>query len=184
MPYCLSTRLMEAFRALHWADIPFPASRMIDRNQVCAASVFIRGCQAMKYLNVPSTAGALTIFKEAFEASNSAMSLGTVATNEGVRSGKSDVSRTRSITELSERLRRDLSREKCNSVIPELVDALREFGLALGVCGDVRACPSLLRRDQSKFTLRPRCDSNSSTCRPGAAAVGSRLCCPHGPVLG
>jgi hypothetical protein len=34
----------------------------------------------MKYLNVPSTAGALTIFKEAFEASNSAMSLGTVAT--------------------------------------------------------------------------------------------------------
>jgi hypothetical protein len=36
---------MEAFRALHWADIPFPASRMIDRNQVCAASVFIRGCR-------------------------------------------------------------------------------------------------------------------------------------------
>jgi hypothetical protein len=54
------------------------------------------------------------------------------------------------------------------------IDALREFGLALGVSGGVRTCPSLLLRNQSKFTLRPRCDSNSSACRPGGAGLYSR----------
>jgi hypothetical protein len=38
--------------------------------------------------------------------------------------------------------------------------------------GGVRTRPSSLLRNQSKFTLRPRCDSNSSACRSGAAAVG------------
>jgi len=56
----------------------FPASRMIDRNQMCAASVFIRGCQAIRYLNVPSAAGASTILSDGFEASNCAMRRGTV----------------------------------------------------------------------------------------------------------
>jgi hypothetical protein len=49
---------------------------MIVRNQMCAASVLIRGCQAIKYLNVPSTAGAPGSRKEGFDPSNSAMRLG------------------------------------------------------------------------------------------------------------
>jgi hypothetical protein len=42
--------------------------------------VFILGCQDIRYLNVPSTAGAFSIFMAGFDASSSAMRLGTVAT--------------------------------------------------------------------------------------------------------
>ena len=65
---------------LHAIDIRFPASRTIARNQVWAASVFIRGCQDIRYLKVPTTAGAFRNFMSGFEASSSAMRLGTVAT--------------------------------------------------------------------------------------------------------
>ena len=64
----------------HPSDIRFPASRMVERNQVWAASVFILGCQDIRYLNVPRTAGAFRIFMAGFDASSSAMRLGTVAT--------------------------------------------------------------------------------------------------------
>ena len=67
-------------RHLHSSDICLPASRMTERNQTCAASVFIRGCQDMRYLNLPSTSGAFRIFSAGLEASNSAIRLGTVAT--------------------------------------------------------------------------------------------------------
>src|ERR1700691_3647350 len=60
--------------------IRFPASRIVERNQVWAASVFIRGCQDIRYWNVPSTAGAFRIFMAGFDAASSAMRRGTVAT--------------------------------------------------------------------------------------------------------
>ena len=60
-------------------DIRLPASRIVERNQLWAASVFILGCHAIKYLNVPSAAGAFKIFMAGFKASASAMRRGTVA---------------------------------------------------------------------------------------------------------
>ena len=60
--------------------ISLPASRMMDRSQVCPASEFMRGCHAIRYLNVPNTGGALSILRAGLLTSNSATRLGTVAT--------------------------------------------------------------------------------------------------------
>jgi hypothetical protein len=65
---------------LQTIDICFPASRMVERNQVWAASVFILGCHDIRYLNLASTGGALSVFIALFDASSSAMRRGTVAT--------------------------------------------------------------------------------------------------------
>jgi hypothetical protein len=46
---------------------------MVERSQVGAASVFVLGRQAIKYSNVPSTAGAVKIFVAGFDASAAAM---------------------------------------------------------------------------------------------------------------
>ena len=66
-------------REPHAIDICFPASRMVERSQIWAASEFILGCQVIRYLKVPSTAGAFNIFMAGFDASASAMRRGTVA---------------------------------------------------------------------------------------------------------
>jgi hypothetical protein len=65
---------------LHAIEIRFPASRMVERSQVWAASVFILGSHDIRYLNVLRTAGAFRIFLAGFDASCSAMRRGTVAT--------------------------------------------------------------------------------------------------------
>src|SRR5215469_8727548 len=41
-----------------------------NSSTVWAASVFIRGCHDIRYLNLPSTDGALTIFMVPFDASS------------------------------------------------------------------------------------------------------------------
>jgi hypothetical protein len=67
------------FRDLHFVEMAFPASRMIDRNQMCAASVCILSCQIMTYLNEPSAAGPSRILVTFLGASSSAIRRGTVA---------------------------------------------------------------------------------------------------------
>src|ERR1700722_7393956 len=59
----------------------FAVSRIARRSHRWAASVFMRGCQAIRYLNLPSTSGGLSIFIAGLFDSNPARRLGTVASN-------------------------------------------------------------------------------------------------------